>query len=111
MFHPQHFSRHPIREGPSPRAIVVLATATLLALVGLSPGTALAAADAHQPPQAVMAGGPEHLQRQAQVTPLLADWLDVVLNPLVSFLHGRQRLIQVGALIMVLALTIIWWRK
>ncbi len=110
MFHPHHFSRYPIREGPGPRAFVVLATITLLALVGLSPGIALAAADAHQPPRATTAGGPE-LPRQAQVTPLLADWLDVVLNPLVSFLHGRQRLIQVGALIMVLALTIIWWRK
>jgi hypothetical protein len=84
----------------------------LLAGLGLSQRTALATVPEHQRAHASAAGSerPDG-QPTVRLTPLLADWLDIILNPIVSFVNTRQRMIQVGALIMLLALTIIWWRK
>lgn len=110
MFQFTHFLGHPFRDGPCPRRAAALLTAALLILVGVSSAPARAADPV---PRSVAAAGPTQAGRQtpAQVTPLLASWLDVVLDPIVSALTGRQRMIQFGALVMILALAVIWWRK
>lgn len=113
MFQLPCFLSDSLRSGPCRRHTATLAATALLAVLCLSPAKILAASDADQPSPPIVAVSPGHLESHApvQVTPVLADWLDVMLNPLVSFIHSRQRLIQVGALMMILALIIIWWRK
>jgi hypothetical protein len=92
---------------------VALATVAFLVLVGTSPAPARAAGPVCPVPHPTAAAGPERPDHQvpARVTPLLASWLDLVLDPIISALTGRQRMIQFGALVMILALAIIWWRK
>ncbi len=112
MLHLAHFLGHPFGDGPCPRRAAALLTAALLMIAGTSPAPARAAEPVCPVSHPVAAAGlarPSH-QAPARVTPLLASWLDLILDPLVSALTGRHRMIQFGALVMILALAIIWWR-
>lgn len=98
--------------GPGPRRSAVGLTVVLFALLGPFHSTSFAR-DSDNPsiPMAagasVKADGGEFSLAQ----PLLASWLDKAFTSIESVAHGRQRMMQVGALIMALALFIIWWRK
>lgn len=105
MLGPYTLSRDRLGRGPAlGRAVGLLAL--LLILLLLFPATARAAGgEIHVAALAPPAAG------AAPATPLLAGWVDKAMAPIEGTVNSRRGMMMVGTIMMLLALSIIWWRR